>query len=159
MLTGTDSTFTWHGISCSVFKALQLRLAKFMKWMGWIHSPDGDFTICSSSAAFLQLNPSAANSMVLRAAFWYSSLAELQIRCRTKLGYSVRIGMGMTATSLWRDTRRCDLVFLNIELQLVWEVSVKVPRDVCRMGRNETCQRLLDKWTKFWTRPSKHYCE
>ena len=49
----------------------------------------------------------------------------------TKLEYSVRDGIGITATSLCNDTFRFDLDFLdNDELQLAWdEDAVKLPRD------------------------------
>lgn len=73
--------------------------------------------------------------MVFRAAFWYSSLAELHIRSRTKVGYSVRIGIGTTATSLWRETLRFDLVFFDTEVKLGCEVSVKVPSDATEDGK------------------------
>ena len=97
----------------------------FIKWIGWMRSPDGICTICSSAATFLQLKPSDANSIVLRAAFWYSSLAEHHIL--SLLGYSVRIGIGITATSWWRDTRRLVFVFDVI----VGVGQLRVTREVC----------------------------
>ena len=120
-------SFAWQ-VAFLKSNAVQLKLDMFIKCIGWIRSPEGDCTICSSSATFLQLNPSAANSRVLRAAFWFSSLAELHICSRTKLGYSVRIGICMTATSFLRDTLRLDFVFLDSDVQLVW--AVNAPSDV-----------------------------
>lgn len=109
----------------------------FAKCTGWMRSPEGARIICSSSVTVLQFQPSDANSRLLRAAFWYNSVAELHSLCRTKIGYSVRAGMGRTATSLWRDTRRFDLCFL-VEAQLAWVMddswlsSVKFPRDAVK---------------------------
>ena len=130
--------------------ALDRKLAMFMKWMGWMRSPDGASIIWSSSATLRQLKPSAANSMVLRAALWCSSLAEHHRRSRWR--YSPRVGMSMTATSLWRKTLRLDFVLCDNELQLVCEASV--PSDPCNNKdamkweceqteeQNKDCQQL-----------------
>ena len=74
--------------------------------------------------------------MLLRTAFRYRSFAELHIRSLSKLEYSERIGIGMTATSLCSDTRRFDLDFLDDdELQLVCdETAVKLPSDAGDRG-------------------------
>ncbi len=60
----------------------------------------------------------------MRAAFWYSSLAEHHNR--SLFGYSLRVGMGITATSWWRETRRLDLVVLDVVVG-----QSKVPSEVC----------------------------
>mmetsp|Transcript_26394 Transcript_26394/g.33812 ORF Transcript_26394/g.33812 Transcript_26394/m.33812 type:complete len:97 (-) Transcript_26394:423-713(-) len=69
--------------------------------------------------------------MLLRTAFRYRSFAELHSRSLAELEYSVRDGIGITATLLCRDTRRFDFDFLdNDELQLACdEDAVKLPRD------------------------------
>lgn len=43
----------------------------------------------------------------------------------------------MTATSLWRETRRLDLVFFDIEVKLRCDVSVKVASEACENVEHE----------------------
>ena len=131
-------------MSLSRSRTLQ-KLAIFIKCIGWIRSPDGICIICSSSATFRQAKPSDANSIVLREAFWCSSLAEHHI----VLGYSWRVGMGITATLWWRDTRRLDFVLLE-DVAL----SGKVASDACFHVKGDGRQNTMtldaqSAWSKF----------
>jgi len=107
----------------------------------------------SSSVTVRQFQPSAANSILLRAAFSYSSTAELQIRGRMASGYSVRIGIGITATLLLRATRRFDVfVFFSVEFLLLawgvddsWLTKVKFPSDGAKEFTDRE-QHTIEKW-------------
>lgn len=82
-------------------------IKRLWMWMGWIISPDfWQRIICSSSVTPLQFHPSDANSMLFRAAFRYSSSAEVQRRSLVLVEYSSLMGIGMTDTDSRNTTLR-----------------------------------------------------
>lgn len=70
-----------------------------------MRSPLSEMYMASSSVALRQFQPSAANSMVLRAAMCCNSDLSDQMRLLMRLEYSVLMGMGTTDTSLSKEMR------------------------------------------------------